>query len=155
MQEYCTNRHIISAAVVPSAIWEKTGALNHCGKAAVRTLSSLGMLQAWMCPGSRCLPGLIRYVEFITTFATPPPLHSPPLRKTSCAVKYIWIFCLYLGCFREQTGAGKGRSIHIITNATLKEQRDFYREECPQFNTPFYCKRKLNYIRLLHNSLIH
>lgn len=37
---------VVRAAVVPSVIREKTGALNFWGKAAVRTLSSLGMLQA-------------------------------------------------------------------------------------------------------------
>lgn len=77
VQEYCTTTQIVSAAVVPSAIWEKTGALKHRGKAAVRTFSSLGITPAWMCPGSRCRPWLIRDAESITTPATPPPLHSP------------------------------------------------------------------------------
>lgn len=30
------------------------------------------------------------------------------LNKTSCAVKYIWIFCHYWGCFKEEMGQGKG-----------------------------------------------
>lgn len=47
-------------------IWEKPGALDGWGKAAVRTCSTLGMLQAWRCPGSRCLLWLIRDVALVT-----------------------------------------------------------------------------------------
>lgn len=46
VQEDCADTQTISAAVVPSAMWEKTGALSRCVKAAVRALSSSGTLQA-------------------------------------------------------------------------------------------------------------
>lgn len=67
VQADCTDTQIIGAAVVPSAVWEKTGALGHCVEAALRKHSSFGMCL-------EILPWLICDVELITTFATPPPL---------------------------------------------------------------------------------
>lgn len=68
VQADCTDTQIIGAAVVPSAVWEKTGALSHSEGSCAYT-QQFGNVS-----GKQILPWLIRDVELVTAFATPPPL---------------------------------------------------------------------------------